>query len=305
MYVTPPCPVCASEHRSPVYPATRPQRTPEPWELSCVSSPVARSDAVVRCLACGLLYTCPRPSEDDYVDAYRRLEDSDFLGERRARELTYARQLDALERFTNGRRGRLLDAGCAMGFFLRAARDRGWEVDGLDPSRWAVDYAQREYGLAVRTGTIAEAELAPESYDAITVWDVVEHLFRPVEDFTRLARALKPGGVLALGTHSIGSVAARVLGKRYPFLMPMHTMHFTPATTAGLLRRAGLTQVRVQAHRRYLRVGYGATKLGQRMPFLGAAARVISRGLGLADVHFPVGGLGLFEAFAVKLPAGA
>lgn len=300
MYVTPPCPMCGSEARTPVYPATRPQRTPEPWELSCVSSPVARSDAVVRCGDCGLLYTCPRPSADDYMDAYRRLEDSDFLGEAAARRLTYARQLDALERFTRGRRGRLLDAGCSMGFFLKAARDRGWATDGLDPSRWAVEHARREYGLAVREGTIAETDLGRDVYDAITIWDVVEHLFRPVEDFTRLAAALKPGGVLALGTHSIGSPAARVMGRRYPFLMPMHTMHFTPKTTADLLLRAGLVQVRTQPHRRYLRFGYAATKLEQRMPWLGAAARIAGGALGLSNLHFPVGGLGLFEAFAVK-----
>src|SRR5512132_4227880 len=132
MYLTPPCPLCGSEVRLPVYPATRPQTMPDPLELSCVSSPVARSDAVVRCGSCGLLYTCPRPSEEDYLDAYRRLEDSDFLGEAKARQLTYARQLDALERFTHGKRGRLLDAGCAMGFFLRAAKARGWETEGLD-----------------------------------------------------------------------------------------------------------------------------------------------------------------------------
>ena len=300
MYVTPACPLCGSEDRRPVFPATRVQGMPEPHELSCVSSPLARSDAVVACVQCGLRYTCPRPSEEDYLAAYRRLEDSDFLGERRARELTYARQLDSLERFTHGKRGRLLDAGCSMGFFLRAARDRGWDAEGLDPSRWAVEYASREYGLAVRAGTIAEANLTPESYDAITIWDVVEHLFRPVDDFKRLAAALKPGGVLALGTHSIGSPAAIILRKRYPFLMPMHTMHFTPLTTASLLARAGLRQALVRPHVRYLRTGYAITKLEQRMPRAGRVARAIARLVRIEHRHIMVGGLGLFEAFAVK-----
>ena len=115
-----------------------------------------------------------------------------------------------------------------------------------------------------------------------------------------LARALKPGGVLALGTHSIRSLAARVLGRRYPFLMAMHTIHFTPATTGRLLALAGLTQVKVRPHLRYLRLGYFLKKLGQRMPRTARVFSAMARAARLENRHIIVTGLGAYEAYAIK-----
>lgn len=306
MHVVVPCPLCGSERRKPVFRATRPARDLLPDELGCATSPLATSDAVVRCRDCGLFYTSPRPDDAGISDAYGRLEDRAFLDEQRARALTYRRQLATLDRVLGKRlaaglpRGRLLDAGCSMGFFMKEAQAWGWAVEGLDPSRWAAGYAVREFGLAVRAGTIASMELEPGSYDAIVAWDVVEHLLEPVGDFSKLAVALKPGGILAISTHSLRSLSALVLRSRYPFLMPMHTMHFTPRTTALLFEKAGLRQVRVQPHLRFIRLGYGVAKLAQRLPRTGAVAGRVARLLGLEGVHVPVSGLGIFDAFAVK-----
>jgi len=311
VHVEVPCPLCGSTDHCKIYPATRPQRDLTPEELGCATSPLATSDAVVKCRSCGLFYTSPRPDDAGIRDAYARLADREFLEERRARELTYCRQLETLDRVA-GRmvppgapRGRLLDAGCSMGFFMKEARNWGWEVEGYDPSRWAVQYAHGEFGLNVSVGTTASATLAPASFDVVTVWDVVEHLLIPVEDFRKLAAALKPGGVLALSTHSLGSIAARVMRSRYPFLMPMHTMHFTPRTTALLFEKAGLNQVLAQPHIRYIRIGYAAEKLAQRLPRTGALCRTAVRALGLSDRHMVVTGLGIFDAFAVKPAAAA
>lgn len=300
MYVTPPCPLCGSESRQPVYPATRPATPPSPEELACATATLATYDAVVRCLSCGVLYTCPRPTNDHILSGYRDMADKAFLGEAKARELTYRGMLHSLDKLTGGKKGRLLDAGCAMGFFLQQARAAGWEVEGLDASEWAAGYARDTYGLKVQTGPIRAAKLEPASYDVITIWDVVEHLLDPVEDFKHLAAALKPGGVFALSTHSIGSLSARLLGPRYPFLMAMHVIHFTPKTTGLLLEKAGLKQVRIHPHVRWLRLGYFMKKLGQRLPRTAAILGWPLKALGLFDRYIPITGLGIFEAYAVK-----
>lgn len=300
MYREVPCPLCGSGDRMPVFPSTRPPAPPTPEDLACTTALLASSDAVVRCRACGVLYTSPRPDDTEILDAYRRLADTGFLEEHEARRRTFRRQLTEVTRWAGGKPGRLLDAGCAQGFFLAQARDAGWEVEGIDASGWAAQHARDTYGLKVFAGPIREAPLEPESFDAITIWDVVEHLTRPVEDFKHLAKALKPGGVLALGTHSIRSLAARLLGRRYPFLMAMHTIHFTPVTTAKLLAMAGLRQVRVRPHLRYLRLGYFLKKLGQRMPRTAKLLAPLARASGLENRCIVVAGLGAFEAYALK-----
>ena len=132
------------------------------------------------------------------------------------------------------------------------------------------------------------------------MWDVVEHLVDPVGDVRHLARALKPGGVFALSTHAINSVCARLLGRRYPFLMAMHVTHFTPRTTAKLFELAGLKQTRVRPHLRTLRVGYLLKKLEPKARRVAACLKAIARVLGAEDRYVVVAGLGIFDAFAVK-----
>jgi len=299
MYGEVPCPLCRSTDRRKVYPATKPMSM-TPADLACTTALLATYDAIVKCRSCGLVYTSPRPSNADIAENYRDVEDTGFIQERRGRELTYQRLIKEMDRILGGRRGRLLDVGCAMGFFPVEARKAGWEVEGLEPSRWAAEYARREFGLAVRGGSVAEAELGSGVYDAITLWDVVEHLTDPVDDFRRLAGALKPGGLLAFSTHSIDSLSARILGRRYPFLMSMHLTHFSSWTTGKLCEKAGLRQVSVTPHLRYLRTGYVIKKLEQVLPRLGGGIHRIARALGLEDRYVVITGLGIFNAFAVR-----
>jgi 2-polyprenyl-3-methyl-5-hydroxy-6-metoxy-1,4-benzoquinol methylase len=299
MYQEVPCPLCGSSDRKLVYRATKPQ-VMTPADLACATALLATYDAIVKCRSCGLRYTSPRPSDGDIAGNYRDVEDTEFLQEHRGRELTYQRLIKEIDRILMGKRGKLLDVGCAMGFFPVEARKAGWEVEGLEPSIWAVEYARREFGLNVRQGNVAEAELAPESYDVITVWDVVEHMTDPVGDFRKLAGALKPGGLLAFATHSIESPAARIMGRRYPFLMSMHITHFSSWTTGLLCEKAGLTQVSITPHLRFIRMGYVVKKLEQVMPRLGGVIHRLVRALGLEDRCIVVSGLGLFNAFAIR-----
>lgn len=298
-YTEVPCPLCGSGDRRNVYPATKPQSM-GPADLACTTALLATYDAIVECRSCGLLYTSPRPTDRDILDNYRRVEDTGFLDERHGRELTYRRLLREMDAVTGGRRGKLLDVGCAMGYFPVEARNVGWDVEGIEPSRWAAEYARREFGLSVREGSIASMDLAPNSYDAITAWDVVEHLVTPLEDFRRLASALKPGGLLAFSTHSIASPAARIMGRRYPFLMSMHITHFSSRTTGLLCDKAGLRQVRVRPHLRFLRAGYIVKKLDPLMPRLAAFLRGVLKAVRLHDRYVVVTGVGIFNAYAIK-----
>jgi len=300
MYREVPCPLCGSSDRTLVYRATRSPRPVDPGELACTTALLASYDDVTRCRACGLFYTCPRPSDEELLAGYTMVADEAFLDERRGRERTWRRLLDRLERLAGGGKGRLLDAGCSMGFFMKEARDRGWEVRGLDPSRWAAEYGRREFGLDITAGTIASAEIEPSSFDVVTIWDAVEHLVNPVGDVRKLAAALKPGGILALSTHSLRSPAAILLGRNYPFLMAMHVTHFTPRTTALLLAKCGLVQFSARPHVRFLRAGYIAAKLEARLPLPGRAVRAVLGSLGLSGTQVPVVGLGIFDAFARK-----
>jgi SAM-dependent methyltransferase len=101
--------------------------------------------------------------------------------------------------------------------------------------------AREQLGVDVREGTIEEDDLGEERYEAITLWHVLEHIPDPVPQLRRLARALVPGGVLALEVPNAGSAVARHTGSGWGSLEPdVHVNQFSPSTLRGALERAGL-----------------------------------------------------------------
>lgn len=203
---------------------------------------------VIRCLSCGLVFLNPRPTAAAlgayYPDAYYPLDaDPDPAALAVAGGLA-ARVAGQVER--NGHSApSVLDIGCGTGLFLREARERGWTVEGIELSRSAVAYARERFGLPVRQGALDEIALPDAAFDVITMWHVLEHLPDPLAALRQAARALRPGGLLLLAVPNIGSLEARLFGRRwYSLDAPRHLYHFSPETLRALLERAGLHEER-------------------------------------------------------------
>lgn len=135
---------------------------------------------------------------------------------------------------------RLLDVGCGTGVFLDEARARGWSASGVEVSAYAAEQA-RQRGLEVRCGPAGAGGASDGSLDCVTLWDVIEHLARPVDVLGECASALRPGGVLALSTGDLSSLCARLSGRAWHlFNLPEHLYFFTPLALQRALRRFGL-----------------------------------------------------------------
>jgi SAM-dependent methyltransferase len=225
-----------------------------------------RSD-LVRCVGCGLIYN-PNASEnrDDFSSSYYRAGVyADYDADRTAIALSAHRRLRVLERRTTGRR--LLDVGCAAGFFLDAARQRGWDVAGLELSVYAAGRA-RSLGLTVYEGSILEPPpLRP--FDVVTMWDTIEHLARPDIAVQKAAGLLSPDGILAVSTGDCGSLVARACGRRWRLLSdPTHKFFFSEHTLGALLKSAGFRPVAVGRPGKWVSSAMILHQLG-----IGAAAR--------------------------------
>ncbi|MHB9091376.1 MAG: class I SAM-dependent methyltransferase, partial [Chloroflexota bacterium] len=136
---------------------------------------------------------------------------------------------------------RLLDVGCGAGLFLRQAQTAGWQARGIEPSASAVAYARGRFGLEIHLGTLADAPLAGETFDIITLWHVLEHTPDPVATLRQGAGLLAPGGMLLVAVPNFGSLEALLFGRRwYSLDAPRHLYDFVPATLEALLAKAGL-----------------------------------------------------------------
>ncbi len=139
------------------------------------------------------------------------------------------------------RRGRLLDVGCGNGDFLAAMRDLGWSVSGIDFDREAVAVAREKLGLDVRVADLHAASFPDDSFDAVTLHHVLEHLEDPVGALRECARVLKPGGRLVVVTPN-----GQALGRRlfqalwFPLDPPRHIHLFSVKTLVWVALTAGL-----------------------------------------------------------------
>lgn len=188
------------------------------------------------------------------------MEDPLYLAEEDGRVLTFERHLRAVARYRPAP-GRLLDVGAFTGVFVDAARRAGWDAVGLEPSAWAVEVA-RKRGTPMIPGTLADARPPDASFDAVTLWDVIEHVPDPLGELRHAAAVLKPGGLLVVHTMDCESFFARLMGRRWPWLMEMHIVYFSKRTLRAMAERAGFEVLDVRAQGRYLRLGYLATRVG-------------------------------------------
>jgi len=264
---------------------------------------------IVRCLTCGHGHVWPPPSPAEldrlYSDAYYQSDHAhagfaDYAALAPARARMYGRHLDRIE--SRVVRGRILDVGCAMGDFLMVARARGWDTLGVDPSP-ARQQAQAQ-GLRLVGRTILDAEVAPGTLEAVTFWDVVEHLPDPVPALRRARELLKPGGVVAITVPEADNLTVWLSGSRWFGYKKAgeHLQFFARASLQRTFEAAGLTL----AIRRPVPWSCTAGYLVDRGAFyLGFPGRVLQRvvlrtGLGAMLIDVP-----LINQFALAVPSTA
>lgn len=137
----------------------------------------------------------------------------------------------------------LLDIGCSTGVFLSEARRRGWDrITGNELSPSAAEWARKLVGCAVYEELIEQAPIAPESFSAITVWEVIEHVPDPQGFVRRIRELLKPGGVVAITTPNWESRWERATTDFFR-MPPYHLSYWTPPTLSRLLSDAGFTDI--------------------------------------------------------------
>lgn len=142
-------------------------------------------------------------------------------------ETIYKRKAEALRSLTAGRR--LLDFGCSAGYFMAAARNAGWDVDGVELNEFSANWAKQELGLeAVFHGDIREAGYAPQSFDIITMWDVFEHVPDPAALLELVKPYLKADGTIVIETSHIDCFETEFLNADNTNIVgDLHLIHFT------------------------------------------------------------------------------
>lgn len=251
------CPICGAAGERPVV-----------YRLSAFD--------VIRCPHCGGLQREPLPSpaemqgyysDPGYIEGGYFAEASGGVS-RSPEARIFAEALDVLEARRTARglapAGRVLDVGAGSGAFLEMARGRGWHAEGVELSPELAARAAARSGAVVSHGDFTSIELAAAAWDAVTMWDVLEHTGSPGDFLDRARELLSEDGVLVVFTidaaslfNSVADLAWRAtLGRLVSPLELLydkrHNHYFTSSTLASLIRRHGFRIELAKTHRAHL-----------------------------------------------------
>ena len=202
---------------------------------------VAKGRTVDECLDCSLRALKPMPRMAELVAINEETVHPFFqasLEDEESYRRYFSRKLDDLQDIQPG--GRLLDIGCGAGFFLDAARERGYKVAGLDLSPVPAAYARDTLGLDVSLGSLSEYQAPSDTFDAVTIFQTIEHDPNPAELSAELFRILTPGGVLMVTTPAADGFVARAMGRRwFGYRNVEHVAFFTRQSLHYALEQSG------------------------------------------------------------------
>lgn len=237
------CILCSCNESALVQPGSLGDRDVDPAGCYSSSRWFAGHFPIVHCTGCGLVRSLWRDDDCTIASIYHRLEDALYESEYRQRLRTADAYLGWLNRFCSQPQA-LLDIGCSTGIFLSRARQAGWHVSGLEPSRWAAGIAAgRLPDSNIQVGAINEASFPQLSFDVVTLWDVLEHLVSPTASLSCIHSWLKASGWLFLNTPDIDSLPARLMGRRWVLFLREHIWYFSLGTLAKLLEKCGFRLV--------------------------------------------------------------
>jgi 2-polyprenyl-3-methyl-5-hydroxy-6-metoxy-1,4-benzoquinol methylase len=174
------CPLCSSSSFC---------KLAEEWSLG-----------IVRCSVCDLIYVNPRvkdPEKNYWGEEEKALRKYDPIFNDRQphdRDRNYREHLKVIQAIKS--RGKLLDVGTHCGFFLRMARNQGWELYGIEPSLTNAKLAREKFGLNVLPTYLEDGVFPPEFFDIVTLVDMLEHVTTPRKLLSVIRGILKPDGIL-------------------------------------------------------------------------------------------------------------
>lgn len=233
--------------------------------------------AIVACPQCNLQFVSPAPSDQALERHYQQSFEHNYGNYVEAADIKHAHfraKLDQIEQHCN-HRGKLLDVGCANGYLLSVAQDRGWEVTGVELNPAVASHLPESLSTKVHFGTVADYP-GPGDFDLVTLFDVLEHVPDPRATLERCALLARPHALVAIQIPSVDSLGARAFGSRWMhYAPPSHLTYFSATTITRLLERLGFEVLSTSWTRKLFTVEYLWRQVStQYLGSLGASLKI-------------------------------
>jgi 2-polyprenyl-3-methyl-5-hydroxy-6-metoxy-1,4-benzoquinol methylase len=259
------CPICGSDEVEPKHNLESMPRSYEAMKskenLMCIGDYRFRMP-VLSCLRCAAKFSPPSTWSSLVESQYESIEDHEYLKYSKIKRKTFKEAFHIIQPYLRPE-SQLFEVGSYVGTFLGVLQENGYKASGIELSHWGVAIC-RKFGFAVDQVSIEEFLIRNEKqikFDVITSWDVLEHVADPISILRGLGECLKPGGKIVISTLDSDSTFAKVMGGRWPWIIPMHLHYFGFNTLKNIFDQAGLEIVKHGNYGHYASVGYMLNKL--------------------------------------------
>ncbi len=264
-------------------------------DYACTNSAFGIHGPIVKCSNCQIIYVDEELTQEQVSTYYECANDPLYFDEQEARRITFQKHLKKLPK-----RGNLLDIGTNTGLFVKIAQDSGWDATGLEPNKWGVEYAKKNYGVNLVNKPFEKGTFKKESFDVVTMWDVIEHFTDPVFEIEKVFEIIKPNGVFAFSTINPESLLAKAMGSRWPWYMEMHKVFLNKKAAEFYLKKAGFKKIIFSPHFRNLSLGYLATRLKAINPLFSKIIIKFIFSLRINKIIVPYYANDLYDCYAFK-----
>lgn len=204
--------------------------------------PLYGRNYLVKCKNCGFVFSKKIPSEEEIIKCYESYNREDYLS-----PVTIKRYNELLDKFEKYRKfNKILDIGCGIGYFLEEAKKRNWNVYGTEFTDKAINICKAK-GINVQKGELDPLNYKPESFDVITSFEVIEHIYTPVREVKNIYSLLRKGGIFYITTPNFNSISRYILKKDWNIIgYPEHLCYYTPKTILYLLKKNGFKKLHLK-----------------------------------------------------------
>ncbi len=200
------------------------------------------SSYLCKCGSCGFVFSRKIPADEELNEHYLGYGRNDYLS-----PVTIKRYNELLDQFEKYRvTNRMLDVGCGIGYFLEEAKKRGWEVYGTEYTDVAVDIC-KDKGIIMHSGMLNTVNYDLESFDVITSFEVLEHIYNPLEELSSFYQLLRKEGAVYVTTPNFNSLLRYRLKADYDMICyPEHLSYYTPRTLKNVFEKSGFTVKKIE-----------------------------------------------------------
>ena len=259
------CRFCLKTNLIELYPSNKNNWTRSPSAFACTNCGFGSHGIILKCQNCGVIFVDEKISQEKVSTYYEVAQDPLYFKEQRAREMTF----------------------------------KGY-LRGLEPNKWGAKYAKENYNLNLINKSFKKEVFPKNSFEVITMWDVIEHFTDPVEKINLVYDYLKPGGLFAFSTVDPESLLAKTMGTKWSWYMEMHKVFFSRPVAKLYLEKAGFKKIYFKPHFRNLSLGYLSSRLLAINSELAKGSKKVVSLLDLTKTIVPYYANDLYNCFAFK-----